>query len=315
MLQRTVSPFLCLVAVVAVGSLRASAAPPAEKTIPIASPQSITAAAGSIWVASSGYLFRIDPWGGAIELDVPLSTVGHPALPGPIAMHGRTLWLVLDSTSVCPGCELRARLESIDVRTGRLVGRPIVLPSSVVGSSLVWADGALWLANANHGRFGRLDRIDPISRTVRTIRIPSAPVSIALAHGLLWVGEDDTGTIVRVDPRTAALVRPSVRTGGALLTLATGAGRVWVADSYRHRLLALDPATGAIAVRQSLPGILDVVAKEGAVWAVTRRELFRVDPETGGTLGRPVRTASYGIALAGGAIWTIGPRGVTRISA
>jgi streptogramin lyase len=104
--------------------------------------------------------------------------------------------------------------------------------------------------------------------------------TIVSAAGSVWVGESDSGQVVRINPRTATFVGRSITTDGALLQLATAKGAIWVADAYHSRLLAIDPADDRITRRRSLPGILTISAAGAKLWALfdRQREIVSLKP-------------------------------------
>jgi len=273
----------------------------------------ITIGAGSVWATGPRVLLRIDPATESVVARIPL-----PALAGSVAVASRLVWVVTNpihtsATTTAPGL-----LWSIDTATNRFVGQPILLSPFASAGKLVVAQGSLWLTNDQHGGFGRLYRIDPKARTiVARIPIPNDPVSIVSADGSLWVGEGDTGKVVRVDPKSGAVEGRPISVGGALLTLAVADGTIWVANNYSGRLATIDAQTAKLIANRPLPGVYGIAASDGTVWATfgqtgTLAGFNRAGRQTRGPL--KIDGGAEGVVANAKWLWVINPLGVVRVS-
>jgi streptogramin lyase len=137
---------------------------------------------------------------------------------------------------------------------------------------------AAWVTRDNADRVVRIDR-----RTgrLRSIRVDS-PLDVALAFGSLWVASFETGTVTRIDPRTA---RPTgvLEVGGNPTGVASCGGFVWVGHARDATWVTrIDPTSGE--ARR-----FDVVVRtprrpnciRGELWVATEREVLRLEPRTG----------------------------------
>jgi streptogramin lyase len=283
------------------------------RLVPLRHAQALTFGAGSIWATGPRVLLRIAPATESIVARIPL-----PPLAGSIAVAGRFVWVVTNPIHTSVTTTAPALLWSIDTVTNRFVGKPIPLSPMASAGKLVVAQGSLWVTNDQHGSFGRLYRIDPKTRRiVARIPIQNDPVSIVSADGSLWVGESDTGKVVRVDPKSGEVEGRPISVGGALLTLAAGDGTIWVANNYSGRLATIDARTARVIANRPLPGVYEIAASEGTVWATfgdagTLTGFGR----TGRQTHRPlkIRGGAEGVVANAKRIWVINPLGVTPIS-
>jgi hypothetical protein len=309
------TPVTCLLLAALVCGQAASAAAPQGRLLRLGGAGSLAAGAGSIWVTTPRQLVRIDP-----SRDTIVTRVALPAIAGSVAVVGRFVWVLTDPVETSPAAAAPGLLWSIDTATNRIVGKPVELSPVAGGGAIVAARGSLWVANGQHGRFGRLYRIDPSTRTiVARIPIPNWPGSVVLAGGLLWVGEADTGKIVRVDPARGAVVGEPISVGGALITLASDAATIWVADDYDGRLASIDARTARVTSSRALPGVSEVSAAGKTVWVTLAKtgELAGFDGDTGLETFSPavIRGGASGIAAAGKWVWVSNRLGVTRVPA
>jgi streptogramin lyase len=143
---------------------------------------------------------------------------------------------------------------------------------------------------------------------------------LAPADGLLWVAEEDTGSLLRIDLRTGS-IRARIDVGGLPGAAIAGGGAIWILD-WQGRLLKIDPRTDRVTdtleLRQTGG---DISFAAGSVWAVgDGARLLRVDPESvevtdqvelGPAYAQPTGHArSQTLAVAGDTLWVVGASGV-----
>jgi hypothetical protein len=180
----------------------------------------------------------------------------------------------------------------------------------------------------------RLSRVDPASgRVAATIVVTLPPgtgrdtalvSAVATGFGAVWMAlswNSTTGEIVRIDPRTNAIVA-RIPTGGFVGEMRLAAGSVWVLS--HASLLRIDPSTNAIAgtpIRgelsllggDELPPVL--AAGDDAVWvtsptAAHPRRALRVDTQSGEVSRVRLGVERfYPVAVAGDGVWFIGTGG------
>jgi len=80
-----------------------------------------------------------------------------------------------------------------------------------------------------------------------TARIPAGehPCGIASAFGAVWVANDGSGTLARIDPKKNRVIR-RVRLGEGVCSVATGAGFVWATNYRTGAIVRVSPQTFAV---------------------------------------------------------------------
>jgi streptogramin lyase len=196
---------------------------------------------------------------------VPSALAGGIEGPTTIAVGFGSVWVGMGSGEV-------ARLDPQTRReTSRLPGSPTAFVHSLVAGN-----GAVWALR------GRMTRIDPRTHSVRDVRgVGSATgFTAAVSTGSIWIADDGSNAVVRIDPRRmrrAAVIPVPGRAFG----LAAGGRHVFVV---------------------SVPGRGPVTGPGGT------RLLRRVDPETN-SLSPPLARLNCdpGMAVAKDVLWTTNP--------
>jgi YVTN family beta-propeller protein len=237
-----------------------------------------TDAAGQVWFAADGELWRLDPRGGK---PIRIETVG--AVHG-IASLGRTVYVAREGKEIFEGvvvpygtdgirgdgvallaCSLTAdealglwasacsEVRRIDVETGRMrlgVGVPIPIALPPTSGTTRWClcdmtagDGALWVLGDPGDP--RVWRIAPPGRLAATIDVGTAPRSIAATRGAVWVSDQLEDVVLQVDTRTNRVVR-RIDVGRGAAGVVAGADAVWVANELDGTVSRIDPGTGRV---------------------------------------------------------------------
>jgi streptogramin lyase len=141
------------------------------------------------------------------------------------------------------------------------------------------------------------------------------PCESAATRTGVWVANDGSGTLVRVDPRTNRVTARVLLGKGACAT-AVGAGAVWVVN-YRTGVLArVDPTTRKVRRTRVGGEPFDVVVEHGRVWTTGfgNGTLVQVDARTGNVTRRiDVGGAPNGLLYDGGILWVGTGRGSTDV--
>jgi YVTN family beta-propeller protein len=165
-------------------------------------------------------------------------------------------------------------------------------------------------------------------RFAAIIPVPGA-ASMTVAGGKVWV-LGASGTVVRIDPATNAVVGKPLRVPANAEAIAVGNRALWAASVApgdlgtpgKDQVTRIDLATGrsvaTITVRRAP---LDLAVTPGAVWVPNSGgggdSVARIDPRTNRLAGRPVRTGAspQSLAVGGGSLWVANhdARTVTRI--
>jgi streptogramin lyase len=283
------------------------------RLLPLADAEAVTAGAGSVWATGPRLLLRIDP-----TTNVVVARIRLPEIASAAVVYGRYVWVLTNPLHTSPNTAAPGLLWSVDTETNRVIGKPIPLNPMAQGRIAV-AQGSLWVTNDNHGRFGRLYRIDPKTRKlVSAVHIPNDPFSVVFANGSVWVGESDTGEVVRVNPNTGTIQGKPITVGGALLTLTAEHDKVWVANSYSGRLVTINALTARVVADRPLAGVSEIAASRGTVWTTFSRkgELAAFDADSGRQTQAPlkIRGGADRIEANSSSVWVINSLGITRIN-
>jgi YVTN family beta-propeller protein len=190
------------------GTVRATSSlpVPAHATIGVYG-QLVAVGGGAAWVLGRpGWVHRIDIASGRIRTLRSLDAAG-------VAVGDGQVWLR----------DMSGRLVRLDPGSGRAMAR-IPLPSDNIRAMAV-GGGAVWLADPVAGAVWRVAS-DPLD--ARTIAVGPGVDSVAADTGSVWVASSETGTVTRIDMRTARVVA-RIPVGPTPRSLAVGGGRVWVA--------------------------------------------------------------------------------------
>jgi DNA-binding beta-propeller fold protein YncE len=236
---------------------------------PIAMPRGVAAVAvggGSVWVtdSASGELLRVDDESGAITQRIDVG--GHP---GPLVYGGGRIW-VADSEG--------AGITAVNAKGGRVVRRhlgPHTAPLRLAAGA-----GSLWVSSATTGQIHHIG----LAAFAIGKPIPAGrhPAGITVAHGLVWVADARSGSVIRVDPAVHAVSGAPIEVGEAPGGIDAGPNLLWVTvageDAVRRlELPSGDPDGGPIPVG---PDPSAVAVGESAVWVVNDGDgsVTRIEP-------------------------------------
>jgi DNA-binding SARP family transcriptional activator/streptogramin lyase len=163
----------------------------------------------------------------------------------------------------------------------------------------------------------------------------AAGIAVAVAATAAMLLTRDGKTRFAVPPPAADSVRvidiatnqtvSSVPLGGAPGGLAIGDDAVWAANIGDGTLMRIDPATMKVVRVIGVPGISDVAAADGYLWATAKyNTVIRIPPDAPDLSKTiPIRRLPEGgdpaeqgrqIAVGRGSVWTLdGPAGIARI--
>jgi peptide/nickel transport system substrate-binding protein len=229
---------------------------------------------GKFWVTN------LEPYY-LVEVDAKTGKVGRtiaPALPccGGGAIDGDTMWVTDFEHPV---------VVKIHIPSGREVDRfdltDQLHDSAPDGfSSIVVADGSLWLAGKDRGK---VFRVNPANGKLQ------ADVSEVYGSWVLAASQDAVwaasfGGLDRIDPATNAVVHTDVSAGiGLGGAITTGAGFAWTANESRGVVYKVDAAGTVAATYATGLGARSVWFSDGALWVANQDEgtVSRVDAITG----------------------------------
>ena len=136
-------------------------------------------------------------------------------------------------------------------RAGLLVLVGALLLAAAVGAVavlLVRAGGSESVAGSEETiAGGNAGVLDPrTGELLATIPLGTAPTSIAVGEGSVWVLDADDRTVSQIDPKERAVVR-TFSTGSTPTDLAVGAGAIWIGNGIREARTALPESVSRFA--------------------------------------------------------------------
>lgn len=143
---------------------------------------------------------------------------------------------------------------------------PQVLARIETGRSPGGAVSAFGAVWVANDRSGTLARIDPATnRVTRRIRLAPGVFSVTRGFGALWAVNYERGTLARVDPKSGRV--RTVRVGSAPDEVLAGFGRVWVTAWGSGRLVEVEPRSLRVVRRLRVgPRPAGLRAARDAVW-------------------------------------------------
>jgi YVTN family beta-propeller protein len=136
---------------------------------------------------------------------------------------------------------------------------------------------------------------------------PFAAYGIAADDTAVWVHNGDTGTLLRIDPKTNALVA-TIPVGLGPGGVAIGEGAVWVAGPASAILSRIDPQTNKVVaiIPLALNNEASVAVSPGAVWVTDayNSSLVRIDPRTNQVVATiPNQLGPTDLSFGAGSAW------------
>jgi streptogramin lyase len=149
-------------------------------------------------------------------------------------------------------------------------------------------------------------------------RVPTgdAPGGATAAYGAVWVANDASGTLARIDPATNRVTR-RVRLRPGLFSVTHGFGALWAVNYKTGALSRVEPRSGRVRSMRVGGVPFDVVAAFGRVWVTAWEagKLVEVDPRSLRVVRRiAIGPRPTGLHVAGGALWVGLGRSATEIA-
>jgi virginiamycin B lyase len=267
--------------------------PHADQTIKVGkAPFNMAAGFGSVWVAVSGGLVRLDPATGAVVARISTGT-----RPWGVAVGEGAVWV---------GDWSDGTVTRVDPATNTVVWRVTVHTALGQGSPVGVAagDGSVWAADNATGEIWRLSAAN--GAVLGTAELGDAHEFVGFGEGGVWVSSEN-GTVGQLDPASGTVIR-TIAAGADADFLGFSPGAVWVTNYGSEFIWRIDPATGAVAAKLDIgdAGAQGVAFDGSSLWVAlyNRGEALRIDP-TNGHVQRLVAIGvkPRGLTIAGGSVW------------
>ncbi|MFL5725791.1 MAG: hypothetical protein ACJ77F_05585 [Chloroflexota bacterium] len=249
-------------------------------------------AAGSVWVATSEGLVRIDPD------DMSVDTV-DPA-PGGFGMFAT------ESSVWASNFDL-GTVTRFDAATGsptvvaKLNGNP---------NALSVLDDAVWVGQHRGGAVTRLDaRSGAVVLEVKAGRGGrSGPQGVTATPDAVWVGIPNIKGVVRIDPETNKVVATIPTKTSPCGGIAATADAVWVSSCFDDKVVVrIDPRTNEVIGEFPIGGYNGgAILVDGYPWFPVGGRLVRLDPATNkadGVVQFADTFEGFGTAVGFGSVW------------
>ena len=232
-------------------------------------PVDVAAGFGSIWVTNhhGASVTRLDPATGRVLATIPVGTQ-----PASMTIGAGSVWTANYDGTI--GRINPTTNESVSVgQFPHLCGWPTV------------AGGAIWVYECDEGQ-PYVARVDiATGRTTATIPAGSNQSSLLWADRVLWMTTFPDGELLRIDPRTGAVLQKIALPGCPILGRQSyGFGSLWVSLGFcadNSEVLRLNPKTGAIQARINAIAGGSLSVGNGAVWVGDGDgTIDRIDPTT-----------------------------------
>jgi streptogramin lyase len=212
--------------------------------------------------------------------------------------------LAVDDQGLWVACRGAGTVERIDAGTGQVNG--VLRLGGSAPYSIAAGAGAVWSVD----RSTALTRVDETTGKRRASTLESDSAYLWWAAGNVWVAEDGTSTLARVDPATRR-VTARIPTGNGTSSLVTDGVSAWITNHREATLDRIDLASNSVGRLAHLPGDAPerMVALAGSLWVTGRgTDLLRVDPVTGALQATiDVGAGAIDLAAARGSIWVFAP--------
>jgi streptogramin lyase len=267
--------------------------PHADQTIRVGdAPYNVAAGFGSVWVAISGGLARLDPASGDVTARISLG--------------GRPWGVATGEGAVWVGNESDGTVTRVDPSTNKVAWQVTLTEGSFGNASPVGVaagDGSVWVADNASDKAWRLD---PATGAVRSIaHVGDAHEFVGVGEGGVWVSSED-GTVGQIDPATGTVKR-LIDAGADADFVGFSPGAVWITNYRSEFLWRLDPATGAVKAKLNIgSGAQDVGFDGSSLWVAMYNagQVLRIDPTSGRVQRRVVVGGKpRGLVVANGSVW------------
>jgi streptogramin lyase len=272
-------------------------------SVSIASPRDVLYAFGSIWVADgpADDVIRLDP-----ATDAVVAKIAVPDPASVLTSGAGAVWLTSypDRT-----------LTRIDPATNKPTKTISLEPASAGPIGVTVLGGFVWVGNHDGSPTISVSKVDVTTlKVVDVISVGTAsdsgPSKVVSAAGAIWTDIAGANSVVRIDPRTDAVVA-TISVPSACGGLVVDDDVLWVAggsagDGCMPGLNRIDPTTNAMTATVRVSGDTNsmAVAPDRRLWAVAGSELLRIERSSASISGRwTIRGSAFEETIGGGFLW------------
>ena len=217
-------------------------------------------------------------------------------------------WLV-DGNAIWVTDSQRPLLHRIDIQSGRQTDEfPLASdPANTLSSGgIVKAAGSLWVAVSSPST-SMVVRVDPrTGAVVATVKDIWGPY-LAATDQRIWVAAP-WGEVKPVDPATNAAGAPTYVTG-PLVSLAAVGDDAWATNDETGLIQQVQPGKD-IAISRFVPGARSISFADDTVWVGGRESAIAIDPGSGQTHDYPIGHSVSDVEESGGTLAILSTTGV-----
>jgi DNA-binding beta-propeller fold protein YncE/predicted Ser/Thr protein kinase len=191
-------------------------------------PEGLSLGHGFLWVTNgdSDSVSRIDLGSGAV-------------LP-PIAVQDKPIGIFAGREAVWVTNSSSDSVSKIDPASGTVVDTIEGVGDNI--RSVIEAFGSVWVSSAiAEGTVMRLDR--GTGQVLDRIDVGGKPKEMVAAGDYLWVVNEISGNVMRIDPKKAKVVGKPIKVGNTPVGLAFGADSLWVSNNRSDDVTRIDPGS------------------------------------------------------------------------
>ena len=250
----------------------------------------------------------------ATRVAAPASTAGAPAAP--TAPHGEAPITGAADARPTAARPLTAATEALAPDRKRPRSRVPLVLGLVAAVAVIAVVAVVLLGGGDDGGTGGgvTGTSGPAGPRVvgSPLQVGKRPFGVAVGEGVLWVANNDDGTVTRIS--TDGKQRTDINVGDKPFGVTRAGGAVWVASTAGDSVTRIDVATGR-ASRNPIPvGHMPffVTADESSVFVANGGDgtVTVLDARSGKPVGAPIKVggALRGIVSSGSAVWVADKR-------
>jgi ABC-type transport system substrate-binding protein/class 3 adenylate cyclase/tRNA A-37 threonylcarbamoyl transferase component Bud32 len=264
-------------------------------------------AGGGFWALSGSngfFLQQLDATRRAVTQQVPLANTPYAVLPH--TAFG-SIWLTWNA-------EEKPELVRFDTQFGRISARialPVTSddagPSSAQAQGIAATAGGVWVA---YGVPKKVSRIDPrTNKIVKTVTLPAGDLwgdtLLAAGDGQLWAIDRDGRRLVRLDPKTGAVLAQGRIHNGFVEDAAVAGGSLWLPVENDGGVWQVDRSASIVGKVDTgqVPWALAVDGRDVYVSNQNSGTVTRIDALTRQTRQYAVGHRPLALGVESGRLW------------